>query len=124
MQEERIWIIKKFGELKSPTKVKRAFHISFLKQYSKSIPTWWQFQKVIETLDASGDVGEQQVKPRVRGGIPQCDVQAVKDDFTLNDNAHIREAVWDLGYSIGKIWFIFEENSEMEGIQTTCSNST
>ena len=68
-----------------------------------------QFQRVLDKFDASGDVGDPQVKPRVGDSVPQCDVQAVKDYFTLNDKANIREAARELGYSIGKIWFILRK---------------
>ena len=108
-EEERIWITKKFGELKSATKVRRAFRLSFPERDHNSIPKQMQFQRVLDKFDASGDVGDPQVKPRVGDSVPQCDVQAVKDYFTLNDKAHIREAARELGYSIGKIWFILRK---------------
>ena len=106
---ERIWIIKKFGELKSATKVRRAFRLSFPKRDHNLIPNRKQFQRVLEKFDANGDVGDPHVKPRVGDSVPQCDVQAVRDYFTLYDKAHIREAARDLGYSIGKIWFILRK---------------
>ena len=98
-QEERVWIVKKFGELKSPSKVRRAFRKSFPKQNPKSIPTPpWQFQRVLKRFDASGDVRDPHVTPRVGDGIHQCNVQAVKDYFTLNEKAHIKQAVRDLDW--------------------------
>ena len=75
----RIWIAKKFGEVKSATLVKRAFQREFPRTDPRKVPHQRQFSRVIEKFEASGDVGDPKVKRKPSDTVPQCDVKAVED---------------------------------------------
>lgn len=108
-QEQRIWIVKAFGEHKSATLVRRSFMKSFPVENHKSVPHAYQFTRVLNKFNECGDVGSVKVKIPVGNGVPRDHVQAVADYFKVNEEAHIRDAARDLGYSIGKIWFILRK---------------
>ena len=107
--DQRIWIVKKFGELKSATLVRRAFRIEFKVNSPSKLPHQKQFSRVIEKFEACGDVGDPETKRKPSDGVPQNDVKAVQDFFSKNEEAHIRDAVKELGFSFGKIWFILRK---------------
>ena len=56
--EQRIWIVKNFGDLKSATLVRRAFRIEFKVNSPSKLPHQKQFSRVIEKFEACGDVGD------------------------------------------------------------------
>ena len=89
-EQERIWIVKKFGELKSATLVRRAFHIEFSKTNPKSIPKQNQFDRVLRKFEDSGDVGDPQVKRKLSESVPPDHVKAVADFFARNKQGHAR----------------------------------
>ena len=60
--DQRIWIVKKFGELKSATLVRRAFRIEFKVNSPSKLPHQKQFSRVIEKFEACGDVGDPETK--------------------------------------------------------------
>ena len=101
--EERKWIILKFGELKSATLVRRAFQKQFPKSSPRDVPNRKQFQRVLEQFNGSGDVGEAKPKHNVKDSVPQADTDAVQEYFEVNKEAHLRDAVRDLGISLGKV---------------------
>lgn len=107
--DERIWIVKKFGEVKSATLVRRAFQREFPRISPRNVPHRRQFFRVIEKFEASGDVGDPKVKRKPSETVPQCDVEAVEKFFTQNEEAHLRDAAKELEFSIGKIWFILRK---------------
>ena len=56
---------------------------------------------------------ETAVRPVSPTGPPLVsdeDITMVRDYFTLNQEAHIRQAVVDIGFSYGKIWSILRKN--------------
>ena len=107
--EERKWIILKFGELKSATLVRRAFQKQFPKSSPRDVPNRKQFQRVLEQFNGSGDVGEAKPKHNVKDSVPQADTDAVQEYFEVNKEAHLRDAVRDLGISLGNVLFILRK---------------
>ena len=107
-QQERIWIIKKFGELWSATLVRKAFRDEF-EIKPRDLPHQKQFTMVFHKFEACGDVGDPQVKRRPSDSVPQHDVKAVEDFFLRNEEGHIRDAAKELSLSFGKIWFILRK---------------
>ena len=104
--EQRIWIVTKFAELKSATLVRQAFRREFAIHIKHHIPNDKQFKRVIEKFNGCGDVSDPKPKPKPDEKVPLSDVQAIKDYFDSNGEAHLREASQDLNMSVGKIWFV------------------
>ena len=79
----RIWIVKKFGEVKSATLqlVRRAFQREFPRIDPKKLPHQRLFSRVIEKIEASCDVGDPKVKRKPWDTVPQCDVKSVMEFF-------------------------------------------
>ena len=75
--EERKWIILKFGELKSPILVRRAFRKQFSKVSQRDIPDVRQFARVLAKFNACGDIGDSKPKNDVKESVPQPDIDAV-----------------------------------------------
>ena len=50
--------------------------------------------------------GNAKQKQREGKGIPEDHVKQVEDYFNTNEEAHLREASRDLGFSVKKIWII------------------
>ena len=107
--EQRIWIVTKFAELKSATLVRRAFRKEFAIQNNHHIPNDKQFKRVVEKFNGCGDVNDPKPKPKPDEKVPSSDVQAIKDYFDSNEEAHLREASHDLDMSVGKIWFVLRK---------------
>ena len=76
--EERKWIILKFGELKSPILVRRAFRKQFPKVSPRDIPDVRQFFRVLEKFNACGDIGDSKPKNDTKESVPQPDIDAVQ----------------------------------------------
>ena len=57
-REERIWIVLKFGEVKSATLVRRAFQKKFPSPNPKDVPHRKVFARVLEKFEGCGDVGD------------------------------------------------------------------
>ena len=101
--EQRIWIVTKFVELKSATLVRRAFWKEFAIQNNHHIPNDKQSKSIIEKFNGCGDVSDPKPKPKPDEKVPSADVQAFKDYFDSNEEAHLREASHDLNMSVGKM---------------------
>ena len=97
-QDQRIWIVEKFGHLKSATLVRRAFRIEFKVSSPSNLPHRKQFSRVIEKFEACGHVGSPECKRKPSDMVPQNDVKAVQDFFSRNEEEHTREAVKELGF--------------------------
>lgn len=108
-REERIWIVLKFGEVKSATLVRRAFQKKFPSPNPKDVPHRKVFARVLEKFEGCGDVGDPKPKFKPAESIPAAEVQAVEEYFNLHKEAHLRDAVGELGFSFGKIWFILRK---------------
>ena len=81
LADEIIWIVNKFGEVKSATLVRRAFQREFPRSDPRKVPHQRQFSRVIEKFKASGDVGDPKIKRKPSDTVPQCDVRAVEELF-------------------------------------------
>ena len=107
--KQRIWIVTKYAQVQSLMEVRRAFRKEFKVSSPSFVPHKQQFKRVVEKFNGCGDVGDPKPKPKPGGNIPPADVQAVKDFFDTNKEAHLKEASLDLGMSVGKIWFILRK---------------
>ena len=107
--EQRIWIVTKFAELKSATLARQAFRKEFAIQINHHIPNDKQFNWVIEKCNGCDYVSDPKPKPKPDEKVPLSDVQAIKDYFDSNGEAHLREASHDLNMSVGKIWFVLRK---------------
>ena len=103
-QEERIWIIFKYGELKSHAKVRRAFRLHF-KVLFKDIPHVKAFKRVYQRFNGGGDISDPKPIKKAVDKVPQEDVQAIERFFQEQPEAHLRDAVRDLGFSLGNNCF-------------------
>ena len=83
----------------------RAFRKELAIQNNHHIPNVKQFKRVIEKLNGCGDVSD----PKLDEKVPSSDVQAIKDYFDSNQEAHLREASHDLNMSVGNIWFVLRK---------------
>ena len=61
-REERIWIVFKFGEVKSATLVRRAFQKKFPSPNPKDVPHRKVLARVLEKFEGCGDVGDPKPK--------------------------------------------------------------
>ena len=68
------------------------------------MPLRTAFFNAIERFKKSG--GNAKQKQREGKGIPEDHVKQVEDYFNTNEEAHLREASRDLGFSVKKIWII------------------
>ena len=102
------FVIDKFKEGKSVAKVMRAFRVKFFPGNPKKVPSRKSFARLIQRFET-----EAAVRPGSPTGTPPVsdeDITMVRDCFTLNQEAHIRQAVADIGFSYGKIWSILRKN--------------
>ena len=84
------------------------FALSFQTLIPKSIPKQNQFDRVKKLKD-SGDVGDPQVKRKLSESIPPDHVKTEADFFARNQQGHVRDAAKELGFSIGKVWFVLRK---------------
>ena len=80
------------------------------------LPHRRQFKRVIYNFLESASV-----RPTVPVGRPPTseeDIQRVKDFFTRNPQAHVRQAAEELGVSFGQVWMIMRKKLEVEALQT------
>ena len=71
--------------------MQRAYRVGFPDINPKTIPHQKQFERVLNRFEASGDISDVRPNPKREDCIPQADVQAVRDFFTENEEAHIRQ---------------------------------
>ena len=100
--EQRIWIILKYGELKSYTHVRRAFRLKYSMQ-PKKLQSLWAFRKVLMKFEKNGDASSPTPFKKDESKVPLEDVDAIREYFHLYTEAHLREAVRDLTFSLGRI---------------------
>jgi hypothetical protein len=104
-KEKSRFIISMFMETKSLVMVMRAFRKKFFPKAPKSVPGKSSFMRLLQRFDTETSV--RPVSPLGPDLVPPEDIVLVKEYFKQNKQAHIRQAVSDLGLSYGKIWGIF-----------------
>ena len=100
--EQSKFIILKWGELKCLASVRRAFASKFHAKSPRKVPHKMAFKRVIDRFEASASV-----RPMVPAGLPPLSpdsIAQVRDFFSRNPKAHIRQAVAELGMSFGQVW--------------------
>ena len=101
-KEQASWIVLKYGELKSLTRVRRAFRLNFFRDKSRKVPDILAFKRLVQRFKESGSV--RPVQTPGRAPLPPDDVRRVNQFFTEHPKAHIRLAATSLGMSFGKVW--------------------
>ena len=102
--DQHVWIIFKYGEVKNIKLLQTAFQKEFYPTSWKKVPHISCFIRVIHRFVNSG--GNAQPKKRQGNGIPDDDIKQVNDYFQSKDDAHLRDASRELGFSVYKIWLI------------------
>lgn len=102
--DQHVWIIFKYGEVKNIKLLQTAFQKEFYPTNRKKVPNISCFRRVIQRFVNSG--GNAQPKKRQGNGIPDDDIKQVNDYFQSKDDAHLRDASRELGFSVYKIWLI------------------
>ena len=101
LEEQQIWIILKYGEVQSTIKVRRAFRLKYHKSYPVSVPHEMAFKRVVEKFKGNGDVSNPKSLKRDESKVPTHDVEAIEAYFLQQPEAHLRDAVRDLGFCLG-----------------------
>ena len=106
--EQLTWVIFKYGELKSIIKVMRAYRKEFVPKNRKDMPSRGAFKNAIDRFVSTG--GNAKQKERLVNPIPDEQIKQVEEYFKEHDDAHIREASRDIGFSVSKIWIILRQH--------------
>ena len=103
------WIIYKMGELNNIKLDQRAFRLKFHPKNPREVPNYMAFKRLVERFESSGG----QTRPKSPPGLVTTSEESillVKNFFTENKEAHIREASRVLKISRGQIWRILRQN--------------
>ena len=106
-REQASWIVLKYGELKSMTRVRRAFRLHFMSDRHREVPTKTAFHRLVRRFKMTGSL-----RPITSPGRAQPtadEVKKVEQFFTKNPTAHVREASRQLRMSFGKVWRILRK---------------
>lgn len=106
-KEQASWIIPKFGEIKSLSKLRRAFRRKFFPKNPRCVPDLKAFQRLVTRFDASAAV--RPPTPPGPNAATDEDVERVKEFFETHPETHVREASENLGMSYGKVWLILRK---------------
>ena len=111
------FILTKFGQPKSIKEVQRPFRKKFYLKNPRQFPNILAFTRNLQGIKEESALRPQvsacRTSERLRNSI-----EAVKK-FERNPKKPIREAERDIGLNYGAIWKIFEEESQVEGSQST-----
>ena len=117
--DQVVWIIFKYGEVKNVRLVQAAFRREFYSINYRKMPDISSFRRVIQRFEISG--GNAQPKKRQGKGIPDDDIKQVHDYFKSKDDAHLRDASRDLGFSVKKVWLILKTKLKWRSYTPTLS---
>jgi hypothetical protein len=67
-----------------------------------SVPHEMAFKRVVEKFKGSGDVSNPKPMKTDESKVPTHDVEAIEAYFLQQPEAHLRDAVRDLGFCLGK----------------------
>ena len=95
LQEERIWIIFKYGKLKSYVKMRQAFRLHFKARFNV-YPNIHAFKRVFQGFNEGGDISDP-IKKAI-DKVAQEDVRAIELFFHVLTEAHLRDAVLTLNF--------------------------
>ena len=101
-------IVLKFGELKSPSKVRRAFRKKYFPSNPRQVPHIRVFYRLIKEFENHGTVQHLPITGRRPATVD--DVERVKQFFENSPKASIISAVNKLEISYGKIWKILRQD--------------
>lgn len=114
-KKESTFIIFKYGECKSISKVRRAFRMAFFPTNPRKVPKLTAFHRVVDRFKTDASV-----RPKISPGSPPMsddDIRRVKSFFTRNKKAHIRQAVQDLNLSFGTVWTILRKKLQWKAFR-------
>ena len=98
------FIVLKFGELKSPSEIRRAFRQKYFPSNSRQVPHIREFHRLFKILENHGTVQHLPITGKRPATVD--DVERVKQFFENSPKASIRSAINELQISYGRIWKI------------------
>ena len=80
-EEQQIWIIFKYGEVKSHCMVRRAFRLQYPDINPKCIPQIYAFKRVYEKFKGGGDIFDPKPVKKDELRVPQDNVDSIEAYF-------------------------------------------
>ena len=106
-QEQKTFIILKYGETKDFGTIRRAFATKFYPKHPRLVPSLQVFRRLVVRFCATGSL--QKKKPTGRKGVSDETIARVKEYFEMKETESVRNAAADLQLSYGVVHRILKK---------------